>query len=145
MFTVTTADGCTSTITYQQIVVPLEIEVPNLFSPNGDGQNDALVFTGAEYYPGNKLSVYNHWGQPIYEASSYRNTWRAPDVAEHLLLRAEAAERERIHRSRDLAALVRSNGQCMNAPVPHGIGAFALEGGRARVLSRPAAKGGTDQ
>ncbi len=82
MLTVTTADGCTSTITYQQIVVPLEIEVPNVFSPNGDGQNDALVFTGAEYYPGNKLSVYNRWGQPIYEATSYRNTWRAPDVAE---------------------------------------------------------------
>jgi gliding motility-associated-like protein len=82
MLTVTTADGCTSTITYQQIVVPLEIEVPNVFSPNGDGQNDALVFTGAEYYPGNKLSVYNRWGQPIYETTSYRNNWRAPNVSE---------------------------------------------------------------
>lgn len=80
--TVTTADGCTSTCTYTQIVIPLEIEVPNVFSPNNDGKNDALVFTGVEYYPGNKLSVYNRWGKAVYETSSYKNTWRAPDVAE---------------------------------------------------------------
>jgi len=80
--TVTTADGCTGTTTCQQVVLPLEIEVPNVFSPNGDGKNDALEFTGVEYYPGNSLQVYNRWGQPVYEASSYRNNWRASGVPE---------------------------------------------------------------
>lgn len=80
--TVTTADGCTATCTYTQIVIPTEIEVPNVFSPNGDGQNDALTFSGVEYYPNSRLDVYNRWGQAIYESSSYKNTWRAPDVAE---------------------------------------------------------------
>jgi gliding motility-associated-like protein len=80
--TVTTADGCTGTFTYQQIVIPTEIEVPNVFSPNGDGQNDALEFSGVQYYPNTRLNVYNRWGQSIFESTSYKNTWRAPDVAE---------------------------------------------------------------
>ena len=80
--TVTTADGCTGTYTYTQTVIPTEIEVPNVFSPNGDGKNDALTFSGVEYYPNSRLNVYNRWGQSIYESSSYKNTWRAPDVSE---------------------------------------------------------------
>lgn len=79
---VTTADGCTDTVTCHQLVLPLEIEVPNVFSPNGDGKNDVLEFTGVEYFPGNHLRVFNRWGQPIYEASSYKNTWRASGVPE---------------------------------------------------------------
>ena len=80
--TVTTADGCSSTCTYTQIVIPTEIEVPNVFSPNGDGKNDALTFSGVEYYPNSRLDVYNRWGQVVFESSSYKNTWRAPNVAE---------------------------------------------------------------
>jgi gliding motility-associated-like protein len=80
--TVTTADGCTGTYTYEQIVVPTEIEVPNVFSPNGDGKNDALEFSGVEFYPNTRLNVYNRWGKEVFASSSYKNNWRAPDVAE---------------------------------------------------------------
>lgn len=80
--TVTTADGCSSACTYTQIVIPTEIEVPNVFSPNGDGKNDALTFSGVEYYPNSRLDVYNRWGQMVFESSSYKNTWRAPNVSE---------------------------------------------------------------
>lgn len=80
--TVTSADGCTNSFSYVQIVIPTEIVVPNVFSPNGDGENDFLEFTGVEYYPNSHLSVYNRWGQEIFTSTSYKNTWRAPDVAE---------------------------------------------------------------
>jgi gliding motility-associated-like protein len=80
--TVTSADGCTNTYSYTQIVIPTEIEIPNVFSPNGDNQNDALVFPGVEYYPNTSLRVFNRWGQAIYESTNYKNNWRAPDVAE---------------------------------------------------------------
>jgi gliding motility-associated-like protein len=82
ILTVTTADGCTNTISYTQIVIPTEIEVPNVFSPNGDNQNDALVFPGVEYYPNTSLRVFNRWGQSVYESTNYKNNWRAPDVSE---------------------------------------------------------------
>jgi len=74
--TVTTADGCTHTYTYYQVVIPVEIIVPNVFSPNGDGQNDALTFEGAQYYPNTSLSVFNRWGQEVFTSSNYKNTWR---------------------------------------------------------------------
>lgn len=74
--TVTTADGCTHTYTYNQIVIPTEIIIPNVFSPNGDGHNDALVFEGAQYYPNTSLSVFNRWGQEVFTSTNYKNTWR---------------------------------------------------------------------
>jgi gliding motility-associated-like protein len=80
--TVTTADGCTDTYTYTQVVRPAEIIVPNVFSPNGDGLNDRLEFPGVEYFTGTYLVVYNRWGQEIFSANNYKNTWQARDVPE---------------------------------------------------------------
>ncbi len=74
--TVTTSDGCTHTYTYVQIVLPEEIIIPNVFTPNGDGHNDALVFEGVQYYPNASLVVYNRWGREVYASGSYKNTWR---------------------------------------------------------------------
>lgn len=78
--TVTTADGCTHTYTYIQVVIPVEIIIPNVFSPNGDGQNDALTFEGAQYYPNTSLQVFNRWGNEVYASKNYKNTWRPIDV-----------------------------------------------------------------
>ena len=76
VLTVTTADGCTSTFVYNQLVIPTEVFVPNVFSPNSDGHNDALEFTGVEYFPNSSVVVYNRWGQVVYENKSYKNTWK---------------------------------------------------------------------
>ncbi|MCL4281924.1 MAG: gliding motility-associated C-terminal domain-containing protein [Flavobacteriales bacterium] len=75
MLTVTSADGCSSTYTYVQVVIPTEIVVPNVFSPNGDGENDALVFEGGQYFPNTSLKVYNRWGQAVFASGNYKNTW----------------------------------------------------------------------
>lgn len=74
--TVTTSDGCTHTYTYQQIVIPEEVILPNVFSPNGDDHNDALVFEGAQYYPNTSLKVLNRWGQEVFSSGNYKNTWK---------------------------------------------------------------------
>jgi gliding motility-associated-like protein len=78
--TVTTEEGCTDTYTYTQVVIPAEIVVPNVFSPNSDGANDALVFEGAQYYPNTSLSVFNRWGQEVFSSTNYKNTWRGTDM-----------------------------------------------------------------
>ncbi len=80
--TVTGADGCTNSTTIPYIVAPADVTVPNVFSPNDDGENDALTFSNAQYFPNNHLRVYNRWGQQIYESMNYRNSWTASGVSE---------------------------------------------------------------
>ena len=48
-----------------------EVKVYSGISPNGDGMNDFLIIYGSEQYPDNKLSIYNRWGNLIYEESGY--------------------------------------------------------------------------
>ncbi len=45
--------------------------VPNAFSPNGDGYNDAFVIRGINEYQGVSLKIFNRWGNLVYEASNY--------------------------------------------------------------------------
>ena len=47
--------------------------IPNAFSPNGDGVNDVWVIEGIQNYPLNKVQVFNRWGALIYEANMYNN------------------------------------------------------------------------
>jgi gliding motility-associated-like protein len=77
--TVTSADGCSSTYYASYTMIAGEVIIPNVFSPNNDGWNDAFVIENAQYLP-NTLAIFNRWGMPIYETQNYRNTWRATDV-----------------------------------------------------------------
>jgi gliding motility-associated-like protein len=58
------------------------ILAPNVISPNGDGNNDALVFDGLEQFPGSKLVVFNRWGQKVYESDDYQNDWEPNDISD---------------------------------------------------------------
>ena len=80
--TITSVDGCQSSITYDYTVIPSEVVIPNVFSPDGDDYNEALEFENAQFFNNNHLRVYNRWGQMIYESTNYRNTWRPRDVPE---------------------------------------------------------------
>jgi gliding motility-associated-like protein len=51
------------------------LKVPEAFSPNGDGLNEHLVFTGLEHYPQSHLHVYTRSGQLVYASSDYLNDW----------------------------------------------------------------------
>lgn len=88
--TVSSPDGCTDTYTSTLTVPGGPIIVPNVFSPNGDGHNDALVISGLEFHPQSELQVYNRWGQVVFASSSYKNDWSAaglPDGTYYYLLR----------------------------------------------------------
>ena len=47
----------------------------NLFSPNGDGVNDVLLLVGSENYPNNTLQIFDRYGNSVFEANGYDNTW----------------------------------------------------------------------
>ncbi|AEA45325.1 tandem-95 repeat protein [Fluviicola taffensis] len=51
------------------------ITVPNAFTPDGDGINEVWVIEGIEKYPENQLMIYNRWGNLVYSADKYLNTW----------------------------------------------------------------------
>lgn len=50
-------------------------EIPDVFTPNNDGFNDVLVIGCLNVFPDNHLTVYNRWGQIVYEAFDYDNNW----------------------------------------------------------------------
>ena len=60
---------------------PLPLEMPEGFSPNGDGSNDGFVIHGIEAYPNNDLVIYNRWGNVVYEVSGYQNEWMGENTA----------------------------------------------------------------
>lgn len=47
----------------------------NLFTPNGDGKNDALKFNDLNLFLKNQLTVFNRWGGVVYKQANYQNDW----------------------------------------------------------------------
>lgn len=69
--------GCSADETIEIIVdaAAIAINVPNAFSPNGDGINDLWVITGVELYPDCTLSVFDKDGKKVLEQRGYTNNW----------------------------------------------------------------------
>lgn len=74
--TVTAANGCTFTDSVIVIVdYPAgEVFVPNIFSPNGDGQNDVLFVYG-RYIDKIELYIYDRWGEKVFETTDKTKGW----------------------------------------------------------------------
>jgi len=54
-----------------------EFIIPNIFTPNNDGVNDAFEIQGLQ--PHSLLIIYNRWGNEIYKSEDYNNKWKAMD------------------------------------------------------------------
>ena len=52
-----------------------ECIIPNVISPNGDGDNDRFVISCISQFPDNYLSIFNRAGRVVYETSNYQNDW----------------------------------------------------------------------
>ncbi|MDZ4751529.1 MAG: choice-of-anchor L domain-containing protein [Flavobacteriales bacterium] len=62
-------------------VVECDTFIPNVFTPsNSNNYNDTFVIQGIEGFPKSKLTVYNRWGNIVYENEKYDNKWRAEDI-----------------------------------------------------------------
>lgn len=60
---------------------PIDLFIPDGFSPNGDGMNDVFFIKGMNG-KAVKLTVFNRWGNKVYEKSEYDNSWDAyPNVS----------------------------------------------------------------
>jgi gliding motility-associated-like protein len=44
-------------------------------SPNNDNKNDIWVVENLSFYKDNKVTVYNRWGNVVFESEPYENDW----------------------------------------------------------------------
>jgi gliding motility-associated-like protein len=51
----------------------VDLFVPEIISPNGDGKNDFFVITKIEAFPNNTLNIFNRWGSLVYQKKGYKN------------------------------------------------------------------------
>jgi gliding motility-associated-like protein len=50
-------------------------EIPNIFSPNGDGVHDKWIIKYLDTYPGGTVDIYNRYGQLIFHSVGYGTPW----------------------------------------------------------------------
>lgn len=74
---ITDIDGCADTARVNIKVEPdlSLLLIPNLFTPNGDGHNDTWQIRNLDGFPDNTVTVFNIYGQIVYEAGPYANDW----------------------------------------------------------------------
>ena len=70
---VNSAGGCFVSDQITLNVIPFQPE--RAFSPNGDNINDFFVLPGLEDHPNSDISIFNRWGQLVFEAEDYQNNW----------------------------------------------------------------------
>ena len=74
LLTLTGIGGCfvSDTVLLRVLKGP---EIPNAFSPNGDGINDVWRIKYLEYYSEATVQIFNRYGQPVYLSSGYSVPW----------------------------------------------------------------------
>ncbi|HKC37703.1 MAG TPA: gliding motility-associated C-terminal domain-containing protein [Chitinophagaceae bacterium] len=68
--TVSDNNGCSF---IEEFIINVEILIPNVFTPNRDGMNDAFEIRGlpSDWI----LQVFNRWGQKVFSQENYSNDW----------------------------------------------------------------------
>jgi gliding motility-associated-like protein len=80
VYTITATDDCgRSAQEFITVELLCDISIPNVFTPNGDGVNNYFHIEGIQYVK-NTVKVFNRWGQVVFEAKDYKNSWDGRDV-----------------------------------------------------------------
>lgn len=75
ILTVTSSYGCGTASDPVFVRVYKKIQIPNIFSPNGDGIHDTWHIVNLDTYPEADLNVYNRYGTPVYTSKGYAKEW----------------------------------------------------------------------
>ncbi|NBW36587.1 MAG: PKD domain-containing protein [Cytophagia bacterium] len=72
--------GCANTLTKSFVIQQALDFLPNVFTPNEDGKNDAFIIPAV--YDGSwSINIYNRWGNLVYTSNEYQNNWTGQQVA----------------------------------------------------------------
>ncbi len=69
--------GACTVETISILVEPEAITVYNALSPNGDQQHDILEIANILDFPNNTVTIFNRWGDQVFEITGYNNTDRS--------------------------------------------------------------------
>ncbi|RYX78252.1 tandem-95 repeat protein [bacterium] len=89
----------------------VNISVPNLFTPNGDGINDVFEIRGLNQYQSNELQIVNRWGNEVFHAKGYQNNWTGEGLNEgtyYYLLRVKKAGSDEMEVFKGYITLIRA-------------------------------------
>lgn len=91
--TVYNPQGCDTLFSREVDILPVDIFIPNVFTPNGDDMNQKFKIAMeegegnyntdlllSEYYNSSKLVVFNRWGIVVFESDDYQNDWEGGDL-----------------------------------------------------------------
>ncbi|HEX6430843.1 MAG TPA: PKD domain-containing protein [Niastella sp.] len=69
--------GCIDSVHHgAYVVIPDKVlQVPNAFSPNGDGVHDRWEIPGLRAFPNCQVTIYNRYGQPVFSRRGYSEPW----------------------------------------------------------------------
>ena len=57
------------------VINSLPLNIPNAFSPNGDGVNDTWAINGLIKYTGVTINVFNRWGNRVFQSTGGYTPW----------------------------------------------------------------------
>lgn len=108
ILTVSNQEGCDTTFTKTVHVKPVELFIPNVFTPgSGEGPNDKFEITIdppeqtdpdktlRDFYVTSHLVVFNRMGRTVFEAENYDNTWdgdNLPDGVYYFVLKCNGVK-----------------------------------------------------
>ena len=75
ILTAVAPNNCGSSTDTVQVKIIKGIFIPNAFSPNGDGKNDTWNIPGLEAYPLHTLTVFNRYGQVVFQRKKTFVPW----------------------------------------------------------------------
>jgi len=81
-YEVTVVDACGQSASMIIEVHECDTFIPNIFTPNGDGDNDTFIIRGGEDFPNSLLSIFNRWGNLVYDNKNYTSQWGGEDSAD---------------------------------------------------------------
>ena len=88
-YRVTAVDSFYNESTANQVCVEtcIEYELPNVFTPNNDQHNDLFVPRLNQFVNSVNMSIFNRWGQLVYETNDPNINWDGTDIQSGELLK----------------------------------------------------------
>ncbi|MET1057040.1 MAG: gliding motility-associated C-terminal domain-containing protein [Pedobacter sp.] len=82
-YTINDLKGKVSNVALVNITVtPIDLFIPNTFTPNGDGKNDTFKIMGRESFDSINLLIFNRWGNEVYRNTNYLDEWDGSGLSE---------------------------------------------------------------